>query len=104
MNHVPEYLVIITGLSGSGKSYVQSTLEDLGFYCADNLPMPLLEPFLDEVTAREGYSKIGIVIDVRTHEFAEKFPAFYETKIKTRVPHAMLIFLEASDEVLARRF
>ncbi len=45
----PEYLVVITGLSGSGKSYVQSTLEDLGFYCVDNLPIELIEAFLDEV-------------------------------------------------------
>ena len=49
----PEYLVIITGLSGSGKSYVQSTLEDLGFYCSDNLPVALIEPFLEEVAAHE---------------------------------------------------
>ena len=43
---VPRYLVIITGLSGSGKSYVQSTLEDLGFYTCDNLPLELIEPSL----------------------------------------------------------
>ena len=50
----PEYLVIITGLSGSGKSYVQSTLEDLGFYCTDNLPVALIEPFLEEVRTTLG--------------------------------------------------
>ena len=99
----PEYLVIITGLSGSGKSYVQSTLEDLGFYCIDNLPLTLIDSFLDEVTTK-GFSKIGIVVDVRTHDFAERFPAFYTEHLRKRVPHAMLIFLEASDEVLLRRF
>lgn len=101
---VPDHLVIITGLSGAGKSYVQSTLEDLGFYCADNLPMALIEPFLEEVTTREGFRKVGIVIDVRTHNFAEQFPAFYRQQIERRYPGAVLMFLEASDEVLARRF
>ncbi|MGZ7031991.1 MAG: RNase adapter RapZ, partial [Thermoanaerobaculia bacterium] len=48
-----EHLVIITGLSGSGKSYVQSTLEDLGFYFSDNLPVALIEPFLQEVGEHE---------------------------------------------------
>jgi len=100
----PEYLVIITGLSGSGKSYVQSTFEDLGFYCTDNLPVALIEPFLEEVTAREGFSRVGIVVDVRTHDFAAKFPSFFVEKIRKKVPEALLIFLEASDEVLARRF
>jgi RNase adapter protein RapZ len=98
-----EHLVIITGLSGSGKSYVQSTLEDLGFYCVDNLPMALIEPFLEEV-AREGHSKVGIVIDVRTANFAEQFPSFYREQVKRSFPAATLMFLDARDEVLARRF
>lgn len=100
----PEYLVIITGLSGSGKSYVQSTLEDLGFYCCDNLPIELIEPFLEEVTAHEKATRVGIVVDVRTHDFATIFPAFYRDRIQKLVPNVVLIFLEASDEVLARRF
>ena len=100
----PKYLVIITGLSGSGKSYVQSTLEDLGFYCTDNLPIELIEPYLDEVTLHEKASRVGIVVDVRTHDFATLFPQFYRDRLKKRAPNAMLIFLEASDEVLARRY
>ena len=100
----PEYLVVITGLSGSGKSYVQSTLEDLGFYCTDNLPIELIEPYLDEVTTHEKASRVGIVVDVRTHDFATLFPTFYRDRLKKRAPNAMLIFLEASDEVLARRY
>lgn len=100
----PEYLVIITGLSGSGKSYVQSTLEDLGFYCSDNLPVALIEPFLEEVAAHEHANRVGIVVDVRTHDFATTFPAFYRDRLLKVVPHAILIFLEASDEVLARRY
>ena len=100
----PEFLVVITGLSGSGKSYVQSTLEDLGFYCTDNLPVALIEPFLEEVSEHEKATRVGIVVDVRTHDFATIFPSFYLERLKKLVPHASLIFLEASDEVLARRY
>ncbi len=102
--NAPEYLVVITGLSGSGKSYVQSTLEDLGFYCTDNLPIELIEPYLDEVTSHEKANRVGIVVDVRTKDFATLFPSFYRERLKKRAPRAMLIFLEASDEVLARRY
>lgn len=100
----PEYLVVITGLSGSGKSYVQSTLEDLGFYCTDNLPIELIEPYLDEVASHEKANRVGIVVDVRTHDFATIFPGFYREKLQKVVPYAVLIFLEASDEVIARRY
>lgn len=102
--NAPEYLVIITGLSGSGKSYVQSTLEDLGFYCSDNLPVALIEPFLEEVAEHEHANRVGIVVDVRTHDFATTFPEFYRDRLLKLVPHAILIFLEATDEVLARRY
>lgn len=104
MTRLPEHLVIISGLSGAGKSYVQSTLEDLGFYCSDNLPVALIDAFLDEVGTGGRTSRIGIVVDVRTHEFAERFPSFYTDQLKKRVPHAVLIFLEARDDVLARRY
>lgn len=101
---VPKYLAIITGLSGSGKSYVQSTLEDVGFYCSDNLPVPLIEPFLQEVAEHENAERVAIVVDVRAHDFATVFPSFYRDRLLKIVPHSILIFLEASDEVLARRY
>ena len=104
MNALPDHLVVITGLSGSGKSYVQSTLEDLGFYCTDNLPIELIEPYLDEVVTHEKATRVGIVVDVRTHDFATLFPEFYRERLKKRAPNAHLIFLEASEEVLARRY
>jgi UPF0042 nucleotide-binding protein len=100
----PDYLVVITGLSGSGKSYVQSTLEDLGFYCTDNLPIELIEPYLMEVTMHEKANRIGIVVDVRTHDFATIFPNFYRERLLKLVPNTVLIFLEANDEVIARRY
>lgn len=102
--NVPEYLVVITGLSGAGKSYVQSTLEDLGFYCTDNLPLALIEPYLDEVTSHEHANRIGVVVDVRTHDFASIFPTFYRERLQKLVPNIVLIFLEATDEILARRY
>ena len=88
----PEYLVVITGLSGSGKSYVQSTLEDLGFYCSDNLPIELIEPFLEEVSQHEKADRVGIVVDVRTHDFARVFPTFS----KVTAPSAVTIILVSS--------
>lgn len=103
MTVLPEKLVIVTGLSGSGKSYVQSTLEDLGFYCVDNLPVPLIGAFLDEVTGREGKQKIAIVIDVRAHDFSAAFPDFFN-ELRRTLPETVLMFLEARDEVLVRRF
>ena len=95
-------LVFITGLSGAGKSYVQSTLEDLGFYCIDNLPMTLVGGFLDEME-EESFDKVGIVVDVRTHDFSEEFPVRFR-EIKKKHPNAVLMFLEATDEVIARRY
>ncbi|HYC60164.1 MAG TPA: RNase adapter RapZ [Thermoanaerobaculia bacterium] len=104
MSSAPEHVVVITGLSGSGKSYVQSTLEDLGFYCTDNLPIELIEPYLDEVTQHEKANRVGIVVDVRTRDFASIFPEFYRKRLRKLVPNAVLIFLEATDEVIARRY
>ena len=102
--HRPETLLIITGLSGAGKSYVQSTLEDLGFYCCDNLPIQLIEPLLEEVGSHESANKVAVVVDVRTHDFAKVFPEFFRERIQKLVPNVALIFLEASNEVLARRY
>jgi RNase adapter protein RapZ len=104
MTAKPDNLVIITGLSGSGKSYVKSTLEDLGFFCTDNLPVDLIEPFLEEVSAREGLKRIGVVVDVRTREFATRFPTYYVERLKRLFPNVVLIFLDATNEVLSRRF
>ena len=98
----PSHLVFITGLSGSGKSFVQGTLEDLGFYCVDNLPMAMIDEFLEHV-AQEGFERVGIVVDVRTRRFAEAFPDTYR-RLRTDLQNVVMIFLEAADEVLARRY
>jgi UPF0042 nucleotide-binding protein len=96
---VPESLVVVTGLSGSGKSYVNKCLEDMGYVCVDNLPLELLEPLLGQVTAK----RIGIILDVRNPGFALRFPEIL-ARLRARVPGTRLLFLDASEESLIRRF
>jgi len=97
---VPESLVIVTGLSGSGKSYVNKCLEDMGYFCVDNLPLELLEPLIDRVS---GKNRVGIILDVRNPDFATQFPEIL-ARLRRRVPGARLLFLDASEESLIRRF
>ena len=96
---VPESLVVVTGLSGSGKSYVNNTLQDMGYFCVDNLPLELVEPLLDRVTAK----RVGIILDVRNPDFAQRFPQIL-ARLRRRVPGTRLLFLDASEESLIRRF
>jgi RNase adapter protein RapZ len=92
--------VVVTGLSGSGKSYVNKCLEDMGYFCVDNLPLDLLEPLIDQVS---GKPRVGIILDVRNPDFAPRFPAILG-RLRERVPGTRLIFLDASEESLIRRF
>jgi UPF0042 nucleotide-binding protein len=97
-------LAVITGLSGSGKSIVAKCFEDLSYYTVDNLPLPLLRLFLDnplELVA--GHDRIAVVTDVRAPGFAEEFPRLFAEIDRERI-EPTLLFLEASDEVLVRRF
>lgn len=96
---VPESLLIVTGLSGSGKSYVFKCLEDMGYLCVDNLPLPLVEPLLSQVSA----PRVGVILDVRNPEFASRFPPML-ARVRRRVPGTRLLFLDASEESLIRRF
>ena len=95
-------LVLITGLSGSGKSTVGKCFEDLGYYCVDNLPLPLLRAFLADPLV-EGHRRIAIVTDVRAPGFAREFPHLFD-EIDRDLVSPFLLFLEASDDVLVRRF
>ena len=97
---VPESLVIVTGLSGSGKSYVNKCLEDMGYFCVDNLPLELVEPLLDQVSSKK---RVGIILDVRNPDFAARFPEILG-RLRRRVPGTRLLFLNASEESLIRRF
>src|SRR5260370_9030165 len=95
----PESLVIVTGLSGSGKSYVNKCLEDMGYFCVDNLPLELVEPLLSRVSA----TRVGVVLDVRNPNFAVRFPEIL-AGLRAKVPGTRLLFLDASADSLIRRF
>jgi UPF0042 nucleotide-binding protein len=97
-------LVVITGLSGSGKSVVAKSFEDLGYYTVDNLPLPLLKLFLNSpLELVRGHERIAVVTDVRAPGFAEEFPRLL-AEVDREGVEPLLLFLEASDEVLVRRF
>ena len=97
-------LVILTGLSGSGKSTVLKTFEDLGFYCVDNLPVGLIRTFADlPGSSDEGVSRAAILVDAREGENIEKLPQIVRA-LRREGAQAELVFIEASDEVLQRRF
>jgi UPF0042 nucleotide-binding protein len=95
--------LIITGISGSGKTVVSHFLEDLGYYCVDNLPAKLI-PSLVELWLREEVEirKIALIVDMRESGFLSDFPAAVEETKKRIIPK--IIFLDASDETLLKRF
>jgi RNase adapter protein RapZ len=97
-------LVLVTGLSGSGKSTVANCFEDLGYHVVDNLPLPLLERFLeDPIGLTGGRDRIAVVSDLRAGDFALEGPRLWRTIDRRRVAPT-LVFLESSDEALVRRF
>lgn len=97
-------LVLVTGLSGSGKSSVAKCFEDLGFYCVDNLPLAMLRALLqDPRKFVEDYQRIAVVTDVRAAGFAEEFPRLFQ-EIEGNDVQPALLFLEADEQTLVRRF
>lgn len=99
-----ERLVIITGLSGSGKSLAARCFEDLGYYCVDNLPVLLIPPFYDLIQrSAERIQRAALVIDVREGRFLEELPERLQ-ELRGRSAPVVLLFLECADEVLKRRF
>jgi UPF0042 nucleotide-binding protein len=97
--------VILTGLSGSGKTHAIRALEDLGYFCIDNLPT-LLIPTMAELASRDdaGLDKVAIVVDVREGGFLREFARVYRKLQAMPGVHPTLIFLEASHSALVRRF
>ena len=95
-------LVIITGLSGSGKLTALKSFEDLGFYAVDNLPIALVPKFADLIRDSKSGQRAALIIDIREGGMLENFPQMYR-ELKKHVS-ATLIFLDAADEVLQRRF
>lgn len=101
-NHQSRQLVILTGLSGSGKGSVLRTFEDLGFYCVDNLPVSFIPSFAELAMDEGEISRAALLIDAREGERLKRLPEIYR-KLRRNYP-ATLVFIEASDEALARRF
>ena len=97
--------IVLTGLSGSGKSQAIRALEDLGYFCVDNLPTTLI-PTLAKLSLRAGgdIEKVAIVVDVREGGFLSSFPDIFRQLRKMPRLNPVLIFLEASHAALVRRF
>ena len=95
-------LVIITGLSGSGKGTVLKAFEDLGYYAVDNLPIGLIQKFAELTKGAANVRRAALVIDIREGQTLKRFPAIFK-KLRERVA-ATLLFLEADDRTIVRRF
>ena len=98
----PRELVIVTGMSGSGKASALKTLEDLGYYSVDNLPLELTPRFADLVAKSAEIERAALVVDVREGSRLERFPAIL--KDVRKVLPTRVVYLEASEDVIVRRF
>jgi len=97
-------LVIVTGMSGSGKGTVLKTFEDMGFFCIDNLPIPLIPKFIEGIhVSGGGFKHAALVIDVRAGERLRDLDRVFGELRKSSF-HIFVLYLEARDEVLVRRF
>jgi UPF0042 nucleotide-binding protein len=95
-------VVIVTGLSGSGKTVVLRTIEDSGFFCVDNLPPQLIDEFIRIALGQKDISRVGIGIDVREKEFLSKCESTLEALAEKY--NLVIIFLEAEKPALIRRY
>lgn len=100
-NHKNDNFIVVTGLSGSGKTVVSRFLEDMGYYCVDNLPAKLIPELVDLwLKKKVEIDRMALVVDIREPNFLTDFPEVLKRlKVKPK-----LIFLEASDEALVKRF
>jgi UPF0042 nucleotide-binding protein len=97
-------ICVITGLSGSGKSTAVRALEDEGFFCLDNLPLTLLQVFVDLLEkSSERITNVAIVIDIRAKDFFKGKESLFK-ELREAGHKVEILFLDASDEVLVRRF
>jgi UPF0042 nucleotide-binding protein len=97
-------LVIVTGMSGSGKGTVLKTFEDMGFFCIDNLPVQLIPKFIEGIhVSGSGFRQAALVIDVRAGEKLRDLERMFQDLRKSSF-HLFVLYLEARDDVLVRRF
>ena len=96
--------VVVTGMSGGGKSTALRMLEDAGFYCVDNLPVPLIEKFVELIAAPGGeVSKVALGLDVRADQAFEDVQHVLE-KLRENGYHFEILFMEATDSTLVKRY
>lgn len=106
ITQTPKRLIVVTGLSGSGKTVVLRTLEDLGYYCVDNLPVALLQDFVRAVDAGDAAPgrRLAIGVDVRNRSGdLDHLPGMLSRLAEDGIPWE-LVFLDARDEILLKRF
>jgi UPF0042 nucleotide-binding protein len=96
-------VLVITGLAGSGKSHVLRALEDAGWFCVDNLPVALIPSFVDLALRSRELQRAALVVDLRESGFVSKFPEVLR-RLRARGVPLSLLFLEADERVLVRRF
>jgi len=97
-------IIIITGLSGSGKSEALAAFEDAGYYCVDNMPVALLPKFLElPIKSSPEIAGLAFVMDLREKKFLERYPGVFQSLQQMGYDYSVL-FLEADDETLLRRF
>lgn len=97
--------LVVTGMSGAGKSHAIRALEDLGYYCVDNLPTPMI-PILADLSLHEDADnpKVAVVVDVRERRFVREFPPVWRSLSGSPGLNPVLVFLDASDAALLRRY
>ncbi len=96
-------VLIVTGMSGAGKSNAVIALEDIGYFCADNIPPSLLPPFLDEIEKTVDTDKIAVIIDMRAGLSFSNLTSVMQ-KEKERGHSFKTLFIDADDDVLVRRY
>lgn len=101
-NDIKKRIIIVTGLSGAGKSVALRALEDSGYFCIDNFPLPLLKNFISLSSETQNMKNIGLSIDVRERELLKDAEDIISDMKKKH--HVEVVFLEAEPSVLIRRF
>ena len=95
--------IIVTGLSGAGKTQAIDCLEEMGYYCIDNMPPALIKSFVELAQGSHDIDKVAFVVDVRSRKFFEDFSQVIEDLKQSGADYKML-YLEASEQVLLRRY
>lgn len=99
----PLRTIIFTGLSGGGKTTALRAVEDLGFYCVDNLPLPLINDFMDMMKDEPAVDRAALVVDARLRHYLEGYALTYSTLLASGNV-LEVVYLDARDDVLVRRF